>query len=139
MYEHPAPRYNFGGVALAGDAAHASGPHLGSGAGFGIEDSLVLASVLEAANAEVRAQPSTEVKARRCRDALITYNLMRFARTQWLPGATREAGELFQWRDKAVGKDHEKFSKRVHELYHTIWDNDIDEMVNVSVAAFKKA
>jgi 2-polyprenyl-6-methoxyphenol hydroxylase-like FAD-dependent oxidoreductase len=35
-----------GRVCLAGDAAHASTPNQGGGAGFGIEDALVLAEVL---------------------------------------------------------------------------------------------
>ncbi|KAI0401626.1 hypothetical protein F4802DRAFT_609206 [Xylaria palmicola] len=136
MYDYPAPYYNVGAVALAGDAAHASGPHLGSGAGFGIEDALVLATVLKAANNEVAARRFGKDKPQICRDALAAYNTVRFDRDQWLPGATREAVELFQWGDKEVGRDHEKFLQRVHHLYHTIWDNDIDEMVKAAELEF---
>ncbi|KAI0487783.1 hypothetical protein F4859DRAFT_525819 [Xylaria cf. heliscus] len=137
MYDYPARYYNLGVVALAGDAAHASGPHLGSGAGFGVEDSLVLATVLKAADEEVRSGQSRKNKPETCRDALAAYNMVRFDRGQWLPGATREAGELFQWRDKDVGTNHKAFSSRVYSLYHKIWDNDIDDMVESVIVAFK--
>ncbi|KAI1436451.1 hypothetical protein GGR50DRAFT_686473 [Xylaria sp. CBS 124048] len=136
MYDYPAPYYNVGAVALAGDAAHASGPHLGSGAGFGIEDGLVLATVLRAADETVRGRRSEKSKMQICHDALVAYNTMRFERDQWLPGATREAVELFHGQDKEVGNDHEKFLPRVSRLYHTIWDQDIDEMVIAAEGEF---
>ncbi|KAI0808730.1 hypothetical protein GGR55DRAFT_182642 [Xylaria sp. FL0064] len=137
MYDHPAPYYNVGAVALAGDAAHASGPHLGSGAGFGIEDGLVLATVLKAADEAVRANNTGKSKVQISRDALTAYNTMRFDRDQWLPGATRQAVDLFQWMNKDVDRnDHEKYLSRVSVLYYTIWDNDIDEMVQAATAEF---
>ncbi|KAI1119817.1 hypothetical protein F5Y10DRAFT_149498 [Nemania abortiva] len=136
MFDKPAPYYNVGNVALAGDAAHASGPHLGSGAGFGIEDSLVLATVLKAADDEIRAQRWEKSKTQICRDALIAYNNERFRRDQWLPGATRKAVELFQWQDER-GSDPEQFLPMIGHLYHKIWDNDIDKMVKIAVAEFK--
>jgi salicylate hydroxylase len=46
-YDYLAPTYTCGRVCIAGDAAHASTPHLGAGAGVGIEDALALATVLE--------------------------------------------------------------------------------------------
>ncbi|CAJ2503492.1 Uu.00g108860.m01.CDS01 [Anthostomella pinea] len=137
MHDYPAPYYNVGSVAVAGDAAHASGPHLGSGAGFGIEDALVLASVIEAADREVRgATTKKKKKVEICRDALVAYNTVRYDRAQWLPGATREAVELFQWQDERVGSDPEKFAPEISRLFHTIWDNDIDEMVKGAVREF---
>ncbi|KAI1634616.1 hypothetical protein F4809DRAFT_651714 [Biscogniauxia mediterranea] len=139
MFEHPAPYYNAGSVAVAGDAAHASGPHLGSGAGFGIEDALVLATVLEAADqglASRRGKTGERSQAEACRRALAAYNEVRFDRAQWLAGATREAAALFQWQDKEVGSDHAKFQSRIHRLFHTIWDNDIDEMVSDAIRVY---
>ncbi|KAI1827614.1 hypothetical protein F4861DRAFT_327658 [Xylaria intraflava] len=138
MHDNPAPHYNVGAVALAGDAAHAAGPHLGSGAGFGIEDGLVLATVLQAADEAMRTRRSERPKAQLCRDALAAYNAVRFARDQWLPGATREAVELFHWRDKDVRDDHAKFLPRISRLFHTIWDNDIDAMVAGAAAEFEE-
>ncbi|KAI1177836.1 hypothetical protein F4777DRAFT_587056 [Nemania sp. FL0916] len=137
MHENPAPYYNLGAIALAGDAAHAAGPHLGSGAGFGIEDALVLANVLRAADEEVKALGMESAQI--CAAALNVYNNIRYSRTQWLPGATREAVDLFQWRDPSAGKDADKFLARVSELYHTIWDYDVDEMVETAVEEFRTA
>ncbi|KAI1260390.1 hypothetical protein F5Y18DRAFT_432340 [Xylariaceae sp. FL1019] len=128
MYDCPTTHYHLGSVALAGDAAHASGPHLGSGAGFGIEDALVLASVLKLADDEC-SRTSGEGRRHLCRDALAAYNAARFDRDQWLPGATRKAVELFQWQDEEVRDDRVKFLKHITPLYHKIWKNDIDEMV----------
>ncbi|KAI0376940.1 FAD/NAD(P)-binding domain-containing protein [Hypomontagnella monticulosa] len=137
MFENPAPRYDRDGIAIAGDAAHAVGPHLGSGAGFGIEDSLVLATLLEAANAKLDGQ-SQGLKIDLCRAALTAYNNTRYDRTQWLIGATREAGALFQWQDKEVGSDFEKFLPKISNIFHTIWNNDIDKMVQGSLAEYEK-
>jgi 2-polyprenyl-6-methoxyphenol hydroxylase-like FAD-dependent oxidoreductase len=43
---HPRP-WHKNKVVLIGDAAHATTPHLASGAGIGVEDALVLAQELE--------------------------------------------------------------------------------------------
>ncbi|OTA98245.1 hypothetical protein M426DRAFT_28650 [Hypoxylon sp. CI-4A] len=137
MFENPAPHYHSGSVAVAGDAAHAAGPHLGSGAGFGIEDGLVLATLLEAVNGKLQNE-TREDKAELCRAALKAYNSMRYDRTQWLVGATREACTLFHWQDKAVGSDFDKFLPEISKRFHTIWDNDIDEMVNECLSELER-
>ncbi|UQC78867.1 salicylate 1-monooxygenase SalA, partial [Colletotrichum lupini] len=46
-YDYPAPTYVKGRLCLAGDAAHASTPHHGAGAGMGVEDALALATLLD--------------------------------------------------------------------------------------------
>ncbi|KAI2615411.1 FAD/NAD(P)-binding domain-containing protein [Hypoxylon sp. NC1633] len=132
MYDNPAPHYHSGSMAIAGDAAHAAGPHLGSGAGFGIEDALVLASLLEGVNAKLgqpgqrqRQQGKTEL----CRAALATYNNVRYERTQWLVGATRDACAMFHRQDREVGGDYDKLMLGIGKLFYNIWDNDIDQMV----------
>ncbi|KAI0010493.1 hypothetical protein F4779DRAFT_639275 [Xylariaceae sp. FL0662B] len=137
MLENPAPHYHQGSVAIAGDAAHASGPHLGSGAGFGIEDALVLANVLAAANKKLDIEAS-KGKIKLCRDALAVYNSVRYDRTQWLVGASREAAALFQWQDETVGDDFEKFLPQISSHFHKIWDNDIDGMVKEALKTFEE-
>ena len=137
MFDAPAPYYNLGSIALAGDAAHASGPHLGSGAGFGIEDALVLACVLRAADDLTNERDLS--KKELTEGALKTYNAMRYMRDQWLPKATRDAVDLFQavragWTDS----DRKTFLGNVSLLYHEIWDNDIADMVDGTVKIFEK-
>ncbi|KAI1474751.1 hypothetical protein K445DRAFT_301200 [Daldinia sp. EC12] len=135
MFDHPAPRYNLGRMAIAGDAAHAAGPHLGSGAGFGIEDALVLASLLEAVNTTLESQTS-KTKIELCQAALVAYNNVRYDRTQWLVGASRRTCALFHWEDPEIGGDFEKFQLEVSKLFHQIWDNDILEMVRGALVNF---
>jgi len=59
-----------GRVALLGDAAHATTPHLGQGAGMAIEDSIVIAEEL-AAKADIAT-------------ALAAYQQRRFARCKYI-------------------------------------------------------
>ena len=46
-WEHPAPTFAEGRVCLAGYSTHASWPHHGAGAGFGVEDALAISIVIE--------------------------------------------------------------------------------------------
>ncbi|RYP73922.1 hypothetical protein DL771_003364 [Monosporascus sp. 5C6A] len=175
--EHPAPYYARGCVCVAGDAAHASSPHLGSGAGFGIEDALALAALLAALdsallpsynNDETRDENTTSVgtgagigthgakqreedgesgrsgtgdpnanRASLCGAALEAYNDVRYARTVWLPGASREACALFQWEDAGgAGRDPERFGEEISRRFERIWDYDIDGMVREALTRF---
>lgn len=176
MHDHPAPYYTRGGVCLAGDAAHASTPHLGSGAGFGIEDALTLATVLEAVDKEIidagegarvtgtvtddddndnhgepevvikdESSTNTREQVRKvkkpdlCRAALAAYNDVRYERTQWLPGASREACGLFQWEGEAGrrGRDDPAwFGEEITRRFYHIWNYDIDGMVRDVLAQF---
>ena len=141
----PAPSYVRGAVGLAGDAAHAAGPHLGSGAGFGIEDALVLAALLEAVDEVGRrgggggggggGRGDVGVL---CRDALEVYNSVRYERTQWLVGATREACSLFHWEDPECGSDPEKFGREITWRFHKIWHYDVDAMVREALDQLAK-
>ena len=63
------PKYNRRNVVLVGDAAHAMLPHLGAGAGTGIEDVFVLTSLLAhphtlSANLPVRPQSDSVILTR---------------------------------------------------------------------------
>ncbi|CAK7224958.1 hypothetical protein SCUCBS95973_005695 [Sporothrix curviconia] len=126
MLEHPVPSYSRGRVALAGDAAHASGPHLGAGAAFGIEDALALATVLDA----VHKNSSTSSTGRnpKISAALDAYNRLRYNHTQWLIKASREAVDLFHWKDPARGQGWPGFGDAITRRFHTIWNYDLEKM-----------
>ncbi|KAL1870783.1 hypothetical protein VTK73DRAFT_2507 [Phialemonium thermophilum] len=150
MYEHPAPQYWSGTVCLAGDAAHATGPHLGAGAGFGIEDALALSALFEVVDGIVETRvnngrsgkngtaekPSTQV-ARVVRAALSAYNDVRYERAQWLIGATREACELIQSRDRDWATDVEDYEREISWRFHKIWDYDVNGMVQEALDRFE--
>ncbi len=140
-FEHPAPTYAKGRVCIAGDAAHAAGPHLGSGAGFGLEDALVLATLLAAAQTESKGQGQGKAgpqgKSAIVGAALAVYSDVRLERTQWLVGSTRDAVDLFQWRYPDVGNDWDKFATEITWRFHRIWNVDMDEMVREAREKFE--
>lgn len=137
MLEDPAPSYVRGAVCIAGDAAHASGPHLGAGAAFGIEDALTLSTLLEAVDIEVKKNDGGDIP-KMCREALAVYNEVRYQRTQWLVGATREASNLFHWRFPGCGSDPEIFGREITSRLHQVWEYDLDRMVQEAQDKFRE-
>lgn len=152
MLENPVPRYHGGGgdgdgdgdgtaggslVCLAGDAAHAAGPHLGAGAGFGIEDALLLAELIQAVQeddgvAAAGAGGGGQEKTlwSRLAAAFEVYSQMRYGRTQWLVKHTRDAVDLFQWRDRDLSRSPDDFGREITCRFHEIWHYDVDKMVD---------
>ncbi|TLS29424.1 hypothetical protein PpBr36_02133 [Pyricularia pennisetigena] len=127
--ENPAPTFSKGQVCLAGDAAHATGPHLGAGAGVGIEDALLLSTLLERIDQAVKNSGAEEKKRDMISRALDIYDGLRRERTQWLVVATREAVDMFQWKQgEAVGRDGEAFGREIGKRFHRVWDYDLDGM-----------
>jgi 2-polyprenyl-6-methoxyphenol hydroxylase-like FAD-dependent oxidoreductase len=62
------PPWHKGRVVLIGDAAHATTPHLASGAGIGVEDAVVLAEELErATDLDQALRAFTQRRYERCR------------------------------------------------------------------------
>ncbi|KAL6243946.1 hypothetical protein RBB50_009380 [Rhinocladiella similis] len=89
--EHPVPTMYKGRICISGDAAHATSPHHGAGAGFCIEDSAVLAELL----ADESVQTPQDLEA-----VFATFNAERKARGQWLVQASRHIGDCYEWRAK---------------------------------------
>ncbi|KAI2464014.1 FAD/NAD(P)-binding domain-containing protein [Annulohypoxylon bovei var. microspora] len=131
---HPAPWYAQGQVCLAGDAAHASSPHHGAGAGFGVEDALALATALglvvdtDAASA-VQTPHTSQRKKEAIAAALGAYNDVRYARTQWLVRSSRETGDIYEWMYPSSGSDSTKLRAEIAARQKVIWDFDVAEMV----------
>ncbi|KAK0641872.1 hypothetical protein B0T16DRAFT_420672 [Cercophora newfieldiana] len=124
MLDHPAEKYNKGKACIAGDAAHATGPHLGAGGGMGIEDALVLSELM---NAVARGVGSVE-------KALEVYNEVRYARTQAVVEATRRACLLFHWQVEEVGNDGSKFGKEISPMFLKVWEYDQEKMAEDALA-----
>ena len=133
-YDHPVPSYISGRLCLAGDAAHASAPHHGAGAGCGIEDNLALAVLLEAAaRSDVSKRPSS------VRTALQVYNSVRYERSQFLVESSRIIGEVYEWRETDCGTDYKKIAHEIDSRSHKIWDYDVDAMVGEALDQFGRA
>ncbi len=120
MNDHPARTYTKGRVCISGDAAHATSPHHGSGAGFAIEDSAVLAELLASPGVD---SPVSLPKA------FEVFDRSRRERTEWLVDSSRRCGDLYEWRAEGVGKDIPKIKKELEERYERIWEGDIEQMV----------
>ncbi|KAK3304865.1 uncharacterized protein B0T15DRAFT_437576 [Chaetomium strumarium] len=124
MAENPAPAYACGRVCIAGDAAHASSPFHGAGAGMGVEDALVLAELL----AQVQNLP-VAVRLRALPAALEAFSAVRRERSQWLVQSSRDMGDILQWRYPATARDSRKIKAEFQRRARKIWDFDVNGMV----------
>lgn len=117
LFNYPAAeRYWRGRVCLVGDAAHASTPHQGAGAGMALEDTFVLADLL----AEVDEEEGIE-------SAFKTFDAVRRSRTQKLVATSREAGRLYDFEGKGVGDDLNKLAEDLSGRMKWIWEEDLEE------------
>jgi salicylate hydroxylase len=101
-------------ICLLGDAAHASTPHQGAGAGMCVEDCYVLGGLL----AEVASAEELE-------KAFMAYDEVRRPRALKLVETSREAGMLWDLEGEE-GVDMEAFERNACERMGWIWDHDIE-------------
>ncbi|KAL4919046.1 hypothetical protein BDW62DRAFT_200197 [Aspergillus aurantiobrunneus] len=140
-YEFPAPGYapeeGKGRVCIAGDAAHASAPHHGAGAGIGVEDALALSIVLK------KAADDISLGARGKSDALSAglkaFSKVRHERSQWLVRSSREVCETYEWINPECGKDLDKGYEDVKARSHKIWYFDIEGMMGELESEYQSA
>jgi salicylate hydroxylase len=119
LFNHlPAPTYYCASplIGLVGDAAHATTPHQGSGAGMCIEDVYILSGLLSKCH-------SKDAVAK----ALYAYDAVRRPRSQELVKTSREAGMLWEFEGADVGDDLKKFEQNAVKRMDWIWDHDITQ------------
>ncbi|GAQ47104.1 hypothetical protein ATEG_08666 [Aspergillus niger] len=126
--DHPAPSYSRERICITGDAAHASSPHHGAGAGIGIEDALALCELLD------RVQKDRIAHGRSDRWALLetafkVFSDVRYERSHWLVRSSREACDIFEWIDPACGQDMTKGHEEITRRSHKIWYFDVEGML----------
>ncbi|KAK7193430.1 hypothetical protein DPSP01_013330 [Paraphaeosphaeria sporulosa] len=102
-------------ICLLGDAAHASTPHQGSGAGMCVEDSYVLAELL----AEISGADELETAFR-------AYDAVRRPRALKLVETSRQAGMLWEL-EGPEGDDLDAFEKNANTRMSWIWDHKIEQ------------
>jgi salicylate hydroxylase len=117
--DHPLPTYYKGRVCLSGDAAHATSPHHGAGAGAAIEDAAVLSELL--CYEQVKGRDDLET-------VFATFDASRRASTQELVQSSRRCGELYEWRTDDVGKDFKRLEDELNERDKKIWETDVIKM-----------
>ena len=128
LFEHPElPRYWKGKVCVMGDAAHASTPHQGAGAGMAIEDAYVLSGLL----GTVRGVEEAEAAFR-------AFDDVRRERSQRLVRTSREAGEAYELHAEGIEDDLEKFAENMKVRYDWIWGEDVAEELSKAKQIFER-
>jgi len=127
--DNPVPAYNQEGVLLIGDAAHATSPHHGAGAGLCIEDSAVLSEIL----ADERVETRKDVEA-----AFATFNDVRHDRGNWLPQASQHIGNCYEWLAGGIGQDFGKIESEINTRNGVIADVDVADMCKQARVGLKR-
>ncbi|CAJ2500237.1 Uu.00g030900.m01.CDS01 [Anthostomella pinea] len=127
-YDHPAPTFVQGRVCLAGDAAHASSPHDGAGAGIGVEDALAPRTLLEKATATLSQHPEADV-ASIIESSFSVYDKVRPPRSQWLVKSSRKACDIYEWNYPDTKTDWYKCLSEITAGSHKLWYFDIQGML----------
>jgi salicylate hydroxylase len=118
LFDHPpAETYYKGRICLLGDAAHASTPFQGAGAGMAVEDAYVLGRILQAVQ-----------RADQLPLAFAAYDGVRRERTQKVVTSSRESGYI--WHFEALGDDVDKIKGGLKDRLRWIWDKHLDEDVD---------
>lgn len=107
-------------ICIAGDAAHPSTPHLGSGAGMAIEDAYILGNLI----AEASSSDQLE-------NAFRAFDEVRRPRTQRLVTRSRRTGFVhsFLKLPLGVGDDAEKNRLDATDSYYWIWDFKLEDQL----------
>lgn len=140
LWEYPIPYYNKGRVCVAGDAAHASSPHHGAGAGMGIEDALCLATLLSEVGLTLRQGQASKSNA--LATAFKAYDASRRPRSQWLVNSSRRICDLHQqeeWGDATKWIKAETTLEEIRDRTDRIWNFDYRGMVQDAVADYVKS
>jgi salicylate hydroxylase len=116
LFDHPpAPTYYKGRLCLLGDAAHASTPHQGAGAGQAVEDAFILSNLL----GQITGVADVE-------KAFQAYDSVRRLRSQRVVTTSREAGRLYEMEDEEAGSDLDRAQAKLLARYAWIWEIDLD-------------
>ena len=125
LFDHgPIPRFWKGRVCLLGDAAHASTPHQGSGAGMALEDAYVLSSLLG------HVRMAEEEDGELVESAFEAYDRVRRPRAMKLVETSRACGDVYEFLAPETGEDVGKIDANLSGRYDWIWEEDVgDEFI----------
>ena len=112
----PIPTYCTGNVVLLGDAAHASTPHQGAGAGQALEDAFILSMLLGHENTRLAGDIPKAFKA---------YDAVRRPRSQKVVSTSRAAGATYALQGQAMD-NLEMIGEELLERYKWIWLEDLN-------------
>lgn len=122
LEDKPPSTYARGRVCLVGDAAHASTPYMGVGACTGVEDALVICTLLE--SVQQRALAGGELKGA-LGEALQTYSGARLERGRWIHHHSRQMGQMYHWRYGPTGRDPQRMKQKLEENWGNVVAYDV--------------
>lgn len=111
-----------GRVCLAGDAAHATTPHKGSGAGMAIEDAYILGHLVAQALDGDNVNLGQAIPA-----AFRVYDATRRERTQRVVEDSRETGTLYDLEHAEFGTEKDKVKQALLTRMEWVWQHDVKE------------
>ena len=121
IFEHPSiPTFTSSRIAILGDAAHASTPHQGAGAGQAIEDAHVLSELL--GDPHVRG-PEDFVAA------LKAYDNVRRPRSQEVVTSSKENAYVLCLCKEGIMDDEERLKETFERRFQWLWDVDVEAEV----------
>ncbi|KAJ0120658.1 mannitol 1-phosphate dehydrogenase protein [Diaporthe amygdali] len=119
---HERPYYQ-GRVCLLGDAAHATTPHMGAGAGMAIEDAYTLCGLLSSIQAPADIGRAFQA-----------YDAARRTRTQEIIRRSKENVARYMAISSAEGSDLLRLKDESHATYGYLFNFDLDESIRKAVA-----
>ncbi|CAA9962013.1 Mannitol 1-phosphate dehydrogenase [Pyrenophora teres f. maculata] len=114
LFMHPpCETYTKGRVCLVGDAAHASTPHQGAGAGMCMEDIYIMSNLIK------EADSVDDLKK-----AFMAFDQVRRKRTQENVQRSYENGKMYDFEQ--YGDDLDRIEKAYSEKMKWVWDIDLE-------------
>lgn len=112
---------------MIGDAAHATGPFVGNGAGQAIKDAAVLNALF------ARVTEASQIPAVFC-----AYDAVRRERSTKATSMSRDVGRLYAYALEAVGSDPEKMERYLRETGSYLNDVDLEAQNAAAIDLFEK-
>ena len=123
----PAPTYFKGRICMLGDAAHASTPHNGAGAGQAIEDALCMSRVMRL------VYDGKDIPR-----AFAAFDKVRRPRSQQQVKQARESGLLYDLQLPGYMGDWEKVTEKLATKQKWIWEHDLEADIKEVERVYKE-
>jgi salicylate hydroxylase len=128
LFDHPpAPTYTKGRICIIGDAAHASTPHNGAGAGQAIEDALCMSRVMRL------VYDVADITR-----AFQAFDRIRRPRSQRQVRVARESGWLYDLQAPGCMDNWDKVKQALETKQKWIWEHDLEADVKEAERVFRE-
>lgn len=122
---HDQPYYR-GRICVLGDAAHATTPHMGAGAGMAIEDGFILGRLLGAIDSSARLP-----------DVFRAYDAVRRPRTQKVVRESKDNVARYQAISSAEREELERLKEESQAEFGRIFNFDLNKSLSGALSALK--